>query len=697
MALLKLICNTGAKLFVDQEFVSELQENKLCITELSAGMYLVDVVSLIDDQIKVSFELSFGNDNQQILKRIDLAEEEKEYKQNELKSELMRNPNLSFYRNLARFEYNGLWGYVDNNYEIVVEPIYSSAENFFNEFALVSKSFSEEIKYALIDTKGKNRMGVWFDELIFRNEKRLFVRRNNDLLSYDVLEGKLFTYNLSGEIKDDDLIPVLWENNYSKKGGYINLRGEVVLPFIYDQVSNFNDNGFAEVERFDIRRFINKSGKVCVLNTIEEIDRNDKNMCFLDDRFDWCGRLETSDSDSLFLYGIYRLAVMINGKWGYYYIGQNQDKQNQLYEVFPCEYDEVLSNSEYGYVVMKKGTESYVINLVGAKYKKGDKAGQDVIGAFCQIMFKYEADNIYPIINKRYEFVDEIYNPKCQAEIYFYDSFVIKKNHKYGIVDKWGNTILPCEYDDIYYPKGEKVKTHEFLHNYIVTEKSGIYELRNKKGEPIISNLLNIYNLKDYLSSWVVKKKSDPDCWYLFHHELYENTLLDIPFDEIHVGYWYYDYGEHVLREYIIKYKGKYGVIDKNGKLILNCEYDRIEIENDGFERTNYIIVKNNKYGYCDSKGTIIVDCLYDSVSPQCAYEGYIESQDSYIEVILIVVQREGKFGLIDYNGQVLADTIYDEIDFKNSEYDELSQELTYRVRQGMSFFEIRSELFLDR
>ena len=724
MALLKLICNTGAKLFVDQEFVSELQENKLCITELSAGMYLVDVVSLIDDQIKVSFELSFGNDNQQILKRIDLAEEDKEYKQNELKSELMRNPNLSFYRNLARFEYNGLWGYVDNNYEIVVEPIYSSAENFFNEFALVSKSFSEEIKYALIDTKGENRMGVWFDEVFLRNEDRLFVRRNDELLSYDVKKDLLFSYVLNGEIKDDDLIPVTWENNFCKKGGYINRQGEVVLPFIYDQVSNFNEDGFAEVERFGYKRFITKKGDICIYNTIYEIKYNHPidasyEYFLLDKQFDWCGPLEKSHRDSIFLCDTLRMAVKKGGKWGYCYFLPGNGV-NCLKTMIPCKYDAPLSNSEFNFVIMRDRNECCVVNILDVKYK----GGSSVYGEVGTELFRIEADNISPIIIKEAHWISGDYWKGIDDRVlslFHFNKVVVVKNGKYGVVDK--NTkqyVLPCEYDDIYFLEKKYYLGHEDglkkSHNYyskdfFIVEKGGLKEIINKDAELFT----NIQAIDIFLVGTLLAIKTvDQDNYYRLFS--IEKGIINILFDEIKPS-------ECGL---IFKKDNKYGFASNKGELYIDSIYDKIE--NSYGDNDSIKVYLDDKCG-CYIGKTKILDCIYDSIKKSSYYahiyivekngkealwydttltdfyeevdcdsqtvysklsigtvDGFIDQWMEHFDYAYLVTINKSKYGLLNQYGKMLLDFVYDAISI--NEYLTDDDKMCVKARKGSEYYD---------
>lgn len=45
------------------------------------------------------------------------------------------------------------------------------------------------------------------------------------------------------------------------KWGFINLKGEIMLPFVYNEVGNFT-NTHIEVKRFGLWHYINKEGKM---------------------------------------------------------------------------------------------------------------------------------------------------------------------------------------------------------------------------------------------------------------------------------------------------------------------------------------------------------------------------------------------------------------------------------------------------
>ena len=66
-----------------------------------------------------------------------------------------------------------------------------------------------------------------------------------------------------------------------------------------------------------------------------------------------------------------------------------------------------------------------------------------------------------------------------------------------------------------------------------------------------------------------------------------------------------------------------------------------------------FLIKENEKYGYVNKEGKIIVECLYDDAKEQNAY-GYC------------AVQKDGKWGSINSNGAIEQET---NVDLTNNIY----------------------------
>lgn len=114
----------------------------------------------------------------------------------------------------------------------------------------------------------------------------------------------------------------------------------------------------------------------------------------------------------------------------------------------------------------------------------------------------------------------------------------------------------------------------------------------------------------------------------------WKDQLTYIPFD--------YEFSEG-LAKYINK-DGKWGFMDKQGRLLIPCVYDNAGKFHEGLAA----VQRNKKLGYVDKTGSLVIQCIYDDGGD--FHEG------------LSGVQRNNKWGYIDNTGQEVIPCIYDEV-----------------------------------
>lgn len=151
-----------------------------------------------------------------------------------------------------------------------------------------------------------------------------------------------------------------------------------------------------------------------------------------------------------------------------------------------------------------------------------------------------------------------------------YGMLVVKKNDKWGVIDKNSNEIIGNKYSTIYFD--------EYNMNFIVSDSNGRYGILSNNGEIICAlkyDGLEILN--------------------------YENML------------------------YKVKYNGKYGIMSADTKLLTNIIYDDIGYPEDSNKKIKYTLIipelientgemmvvkQNNKYGLIDiSTGEEVIGC----------------------------------------------------------------------------------------
>jgi hypothetical protein len=175
------------------------------------------------------------------------------------------------------------WGFVNKKMELVVPCIYSFFENnalrnmgwshyFNNGIAIVatdngkSDPFGTGYLYSFIDTTGKHLMGWTFEwpgpnfqeglAAIEKNGKWGFINKSGEMVIPFVYEDvvRYFEEGIVGGFSEG-LIAV----KKNSKWGFINLSGDNVIPFIYDAAFNFSE-GLALVYKNNNKYFVNKLG-----------------------------------------------------------------------------------------------------------------------------------------------------------------------------------------------------------------------------------------------------------------------------------------------------------------------------------------------------------------------------------------------------------------------------------------------------
>jgi outer membrane protein assembly factor BamD (BamD/ComL family) len=266
------------------------------------------------------------------------------------------------------------------------------------------------------------------------------------------------------------------------KYGFIDIKGNVIIPFIYEFAHNF-EGGVAQVVQIinnkDLRGYINKTGKIVIpmkfqggirpLNKNKglvyakeyEVDNpviiNLKNYQILSmSSYEKCG----GESEGL-------IAVSKNGKWGFI------DEKGDL--VIPLIYSNVSLFQEELAAVERNGKWHFI-----------DKTGSEIISeaskynSLCGNCFNgglalIERDSKFGFIDKRGAVKVAI---EYDVALGFYEGVApVKKNKKWGIVNSNGEEITTFSYDD----------ANEFYRGFSRVRKNEKYGLIDNKGIEVFS------------------------------------------------------------------------------------------------------------------------------------------------------------------------------------------------------------------
>ena len=199
------------------------------------------------------------------------------------------------------------------------------------------------------------------------------------------------------------------------------------------------------------------------------------------------------------------------------------------------------------------------------------------------------------------------------------DYMVFNENNKFGVINKNGDIVVEAKYDEIQIPNPSK-PLFICMYNYDAEKKQYNIKVFNDKSEQI---------LYQYVVVEAIKLNSG---------------ISQIPYEKS-----------------VLKYmdKGKYGLIDFDGKIIAKAKYD--EISSFDFNEGLLIVKNDNKYGIININGATVIKEKYDAIES----DGYYEEGQEYQKSGYITGIKEGnniKYGYISRNRKQILKEKFDQI-----------------------------------
>lgn len=404
---------------------------------------------------------------------------------------------------------------------------------------------------------------------------------------------------------------------------------EALIPptYEFDNVFNFSDDGFASVQTSGKWGVVNAEGRLVVPVIYE---------------------YSSGDLFEGFFNGL--AIVMRDGKYGYI-----NDKGNVI---IPLEY-EYGSNFKNGFAGVYKDEKYGIIDTSGTVV----------------VPFEYDLLSVLP-------------TNLAVAEI----------NGKYGIIDMTGNEVVPFIYEYI------SALPFDFNYDYhlFAFRQNGKDALANLAG-----NLLTdyVYEHIDFFFEGLALMRKETGKWGYI--DVNGAEVIPAVYDN---GFHFYNGLANVTKEGVDSFidltgalafegnalgfddsyyltllsddNGKWGVLDRTGKIVVPIEYDDICIYDDViiwvnnraeqisgyFDKDGNVVIplrhtnggysskpaegligleKNNKWGYVDYAGNVVIDFEYDAVGSFSA--GFAP------------VQKDGIWGYIDKSGHEISEFQYDD------------------------------------
>lgn len=186
---------------------------------------------------------------------------------------------------------------------------------------------------------------------------------------------------------------------------------------------------------------------------------------------------------------------------------------------------------------------------------------------------------------------------------YVFQRYAIVSNDGYkGIIDlKTGITLVDCVLSDIVYSTIGTSFTIDYVAGKITD--TGLYSVFSADGNEVLSKLEHVRVYGEFI---IIQKHGK---YSILNKSL--DTLLTSVFDHIDPLHGYHT-------RLLVHKDRKYGILGPDLNYVVPCIYEEIHYSNPGF----YCVVQNHKLGIINDDGCIIANCEYDYTGPVYSYEG---------------------------------------------------------------------------
>lgn len=729
MAIVKFISDKNFRVFIDMELAGKVTPDSMLKVTLECGSYLIQIKDE-DGNLIMDYELEIKSSDNQLLQKIDSINNNLY----DVIENLRNDPSLIFHCNRASFCHNGLYGFVDKKFNVVIPPIYYSVNEFTDDKAFVVRDFPEGRKTTMIDRDGNMFFNRWFD-FIGESIDMVLLGLNDKIIVFSKKECKMETeyFNAGYDFKEP-LVPAYKKVDNSCLYGYLDFDGKEVIPFIFDKVGNFDKKGKATISLFGVSTEIDKSG---FYEYNYENDTEEYTGWKDDPEWVWNKMKENDYSFYPWDYAPYVSEkktswcfepVWNKNRWNVKItIIQNGGQEKKQIKI--C--DKVISFG-IGHCICKVGEKTNLLIadtqhdtlidlLFDENYIQPVLTGYDEYGGFIYPIFFiarkkscYDNNSTFYIFNSekktikptQYEDIDTIILDGNEVQKIANDRIIydgpyfsdrnsiylrIKYQGRYGIIDVEGHEIIPPIYCDIILMGTEFFK---------VKNECGWYFGRT-------------YKQKDSLiCDWLIY-----EALFKVYNEIYDEIL-------------YCSEHEQWIKVFIVKKDNKYGCINNKGEIIVPVVNDIIKLSYSSHdphpEVISLLIYKDKKVGYCDISYSYNYSC-YSHIKFQRndEYVNYVDPQ--FDECVLLnncnsvlnnfymhyaAVRKNKKWGILDQKPRQItykaidlnladeSEANYDDLIFKYDSLDELKEnadnELKERYNKYYSPWTIRRDSFGD-
>lgn len=418
MALVKFVSDKDCQVFIDMELAGKVTRQSMLKVSLEIGCYLVQIKDEDGNLIK-EYNLEIKPSDNQLLQKIDGTND-----LGDIFEKLKNDSTLVFHCDRASFCHNGLYGFVDKKLNVVIPPIYYSVNEFVDDKAFVVRDFPEGRKTTMIDSDGNMFFNRWFD-YIGESDEIILLGIDNRIIVYSKTKLDMIAeYFNANYDKKHPIVPVFKKDDHDELYGFIDYKGEEVVPLLFDKVENFNNNGYAKVSFWGVQskieqesfKLIDDIGDKYDIKSFDDLVHVYNSSGFFNERLERTEKYENNIN-------IFKTVqpLLKKGKWTLRIITEFDNDNTSIDKDIECDKVIFLGDNSYVYRV---GNQCFAYYF--------DSEEEIVIDA----EFIIPANRIVRGENPGYD-------------VYYPDTFITRSYGKYGTIDKNGKEIFPLVYNSI--------------------------------------------------------------------------------------------------------------------------------------------------------------------------------------------------------------------------------------------------------
>ncbi|MEQ8925224.1 MAG: WG repeat-containing protein [Fulvivirga sp.] len=548
--------------------------------------------------------------------------------------------------NYLGFKSGSLWGLITTQNEVVVSNEYTQLYPAGSELFVAAKKgkYSHQDFLGMINSRGKVVLPFKYTSIALSGLRAVVSIKSGEGYLYGIVDlgGKLILPVKHQEINALGNLRYAVRNQEGKYAIYTDA-GKEVIGFTLDSISRFR-NGYATIYDNHLRGVINSSGQIIANPQYKEVRWADEIQIRKFNSWEFLSKNEKE------------------GKWHY---DKVEIIDKNLFKVFSNSREWIIDKAQEQ-ITSPRFSKADLLENDNVRYRFKKKWG--VISKDSSIILRPMFDSLVVVSTDFYALKDgywsiyDQYGVKKSNQNYqaigkqYGNYFAIKKNNKWGFLNREGQEVIHCVYDEV----------GDIDHGKVTVKFHGQYGILNKHGDWLVlpqKGQLQIINDKLYL----VKAKNLTTLKSFEDETIYfTENRVEVKADHLleylsYGGLWKIDFGGRIVNRelpqqkfqeirassnglFAVKINNRYGFVDNLNRLIIANRYEDV-----GDFKEDLMAVKLiGKWGFIDKYENIVIQPTYQKASD--------------FENGMAIVKENDFYGLIDKQGNQLSAFVYDEL-----------------------------------